>query len=188
MSEPVRIDELIRTVFPRLKLPEHLRPSDLLDEAVVPPKRVAEKVEALRAIVSSGGRPGPLTGKIASSREVDAFFRPKLASQLQEMLWVCGLDAKNRVRLVHCVSKGGVAGTVVEPRDVLRPLVLNAAVGALLVHNHPSGEPTPSPEDIALTERMARSCELLGVPLLDHVIVAAEGYFSFLDAGLLTAR
>jgi len=83
---------------------------------------------------------------------------------------------------------GGVTASPVAPADVFRALVREAAAGVIFVHNHPSGEPTPSPEDVALTERLCRAGELLGVRVLDHVILAHEGYFSFLDAGLLASR
>jgi len=185
MSDPIRLDDLIRRLLPDLELPDHLRPADLLDDCVVPPVVVAEKVEALRALVSCGGCDDPLTGRIASSRNVARYFQPRLAQQRHETLWIASLDAKNRVRNVDLVSKGGLTSTVVEPRDVIRPLLLNAACSAILVHNHPSGDPDPSPEDLALTERIAKACALVGIRLVDHVIVGADGYYSFLDTGLL---
>lgn len=72
------------------------------------------------------------------------------------------------------------------PADVLRPLLLNACSGAIVVHNHPSGDPTPSRDDIELTDRIVRGANVLGLRLVDHLIVGAEGYFSFLDGGLLS--
>ena len=75
---PTEVDDWVATLFPRAPLPKHLTPSDLLDEAVVPPAKVAEKVEALRKLVKSGGRPLPLTGRMASSRDVAEYFQPRL--------------------------------------------------------------------------------------------------------------
>lgn len=179
------IDAWVAALVPRSSLPKHLRPSDLLDEAVVPPARIAEKVTALRALVKSGGRSLPLSGRVVSSRDVAEFFQPRLRDDAVESLWIVGLDAKNRVRLAHQSARGGSTGCSVSPGDLLRPLLLNACVGALLVHNHPSGDPSPSHEDVDLTRRVASGADLLGIKLLDHVIIGREGYFSFLDAGLL---
>lgn len=164
-----------------------MRPSLLLDPAVEPPAGVAEKVLALRALVRSGGCTTPLSGQIVSSQGVADWCRPRLGADSMESIWVVGLDARNRVRFERCVSRGGISACAVSPGDIIRPLVLNACLAGVIVHNHPSGDPTPSPEDIALTQRVHQGGELLGVRLLDHVIVAAEGYFSFLDAGLVVA-
>ena len=188
MSEPTRIDELIATILPRNKLPSRLRPSHLLDDAVVPPPAVAEKVYALRALVKSGGSEEPLSGRLVSSRDVASYFRPLIGADTMESFWVIGLDAKNRVRVEHQVSRGGLTSCPVSPSDAIRPVVLNACVGAIAIHNHPSGDTSPSPEDIALTQRLAQGFDLLGLRLVDHVIVSTEGYFSFLDAGVLASR
>ncbi len=180
------IDELVATLLPRVPLPAHLRPSHLLDDAVVPPAKHATKVLALRELVRRGGRADNLLHeRVGSSRDVAEFFLPRLRGDTMESLHVVGLDAKNRVRLMQCVARGGVSSCAVTPRDVLRPLILNAVVGGIVLHNHPSGDPQPSSDDVALTQRLARGAEVLGIRLLDHVIIGAEGYFSFLDAGLL---
>ncbi|MBC7172818.1 MAG: JAB domain-containing protein [Polyangiaceae bacterium] len=180
-----RVDELVREVLGELNLPEHLRPSDLLDEVVIPPDGLAEKVVALRRLVRCGGVDAPLCGRIASAADVAAYFRAQLAAERIESIWVLHLDARNRVRHVHQVARGGSEACPIEPAAILRPLIVNAAPAMLIVHNHPSGVPSPSEDDIVLTKRVRSACELVGIRLLDHVIVAAEGYFSFLDAGLL---
>lgn len=182
---PSEVDDWVAILLPRAALPKHLRPSDLLDDCVIPPSKVAEKVVALRKLVKSGGRPEPLTDRIVSSRHVAEFFTPRLRGDTMESIWIVGLDAKNRVRLTHPSARGGSTSCAVSPADLIRPLVINACVGAIMVHNHPSGDPRPSTEDAALTERVRRGAELLGIKLLDHIIIGWEGYFSFLDAGML---
>lgn len=182
---PTEVDDWIATLLPRAPLPRHLNPSDLLDDSVVPPAKVAEKVEALRKLVKTGGRAAPLCGRIVSSRDVVAFFEPRLRGDPMESIHVVGLDAKNRARFTHTSARGGTTACAVNPADLLRPLLLNACPSLVMVHNHPSGDPSPSSEDVALTERVHRGAELLGIKLLDHVIIGREGYFSFLDAGLL---
>ncbi len=185
-SAPSRVDELVAILLPRVRLPEHVRPSMLLDDALVPPDKHAAKVTALRELVRCGGRDDVLVGfHIKSSSDVAAHYRPRLAGDPMESLHVVGLDVRNRVRLEQCVARGGPTSCTVTPTSIMRPIVINACAGLVMLHNHPSGEPSPSPEDIALTERITKACEIVGVRLLDHVIVAAEGSFSFLDAGLL---
>lgn len=120
-----------------------------------------------------------------SSADVAAYFQARLAGERIESIWALHLDARNRVRHVHHVGLGGSEVCPIEPAAILRPLIVNGAPAMLMVHNHPSGVPSPSEDDIALTNRVRAACELVGVRLLDHVIVGAEGYFSFLDAGLL---
>jgi DNA repair protein RadC len=188
MSEPTRIDELVRRILPRAALPRHVRPSMLLDDAVAPPPRFAEKVDALRQLVRCGGRDDDTFARIASSKDVADYFMPRLVAHPMESLWVVGVNAKNQPRVVHCVARGGVENCAVAVRDIVRVPVLNACAAFVLVHNHPSGDPQPSADDVALTERVARAGDLLGIRLFDHVIVAADGYASFLDKGLLTAR
>lgn len=180
-----RVDDLVRTLLPKAAIPKHLRPSLLLDDDVVPPPRVAEKVEALRQLVRTGGRCDDVFGPVQTSRDIAAYFTPRLAAHPFESLWVVGLTAKNGARVVRCVARGSIESCPVSVRDVLRIPVVNACPALVMVHNHPSGDPQPSADDVAITDRIRKGGELLGVRLLDHVIVASKGHFSFLDAGLL---
>ncbi|HJK91986.1 MAG: hypothetical protein CMN31_10710 [Sandaracinus sp.] len=182
-----RIDELVATILPRSKLPRRLRPSQLLDEAVEPPKSIAPKVRALRELVRCGAVSEPLTGRVASSSDVAAYFVPRLGADTIESLWVVGLDARHQVRVTRQVARGGPSHCMAAPGDILRVLVLNACPAGIMLHNHPSGDVQPSPEDVALTRKTRTGARLLGLDLLDHVIVGGGSWFSFLDAGLLEA-
>jgi DNA repair protein RadC len=93
------------------------------------------------------------------------------------------LDVRGRLIRVAQVAEGSLAQCPVSPRDALRPAVREGAHGVVFCHNHPSGDPTPSPDDVDLTERLRAAAELVGVLARDHVIVAAGGYFSFVEAG-----
>ncbi len=145
--------------------------------------RILAALELGRRVVE---RPLSRGARIASSRDVDAALRPRLGRACAEHFIAIPLDAKNRAIGEIRVAVGGLTACPVAPSDVFRALVREAAAGVIFVHNHPSGEPQPSPEDVALTERLVRAGELLGVRVLDHVILGQEGYFSFLDAGMLT--
>lgn len=144
--------------------------------------RIVAAVELGRRVVE---RPLVRGARIGSSRDIDAALRPRLARAQSEHFIALPLDAKNRAIGEIRISVGGLTACPVAPSDVFRALVREAAAAVIFVHNHPSGEPTPSAEDVALTERLCRAGELLGVRVLDHVILGHEGYFSFLDAGLL---
>ncbi|MFW5920689.1 MAG: JAB domain-containing protein, partial [Polyangiales bacterium] len=101
-----------------------------------------------------------------------------------EHVLAIAVDARNRPVAWYRVSQGGTSSAGVEVSSVFRPAIVAGASGLVLVHNHPSGETTPSPEDTALTRRVVDGGELLGIRVLDHVIVG-DDYFSFLDAGML---
>jgi DNA repair protein RadC len=95
------------------------------------------------------------------------------------------LDARHRVLRRRLVSLGTLTASLVHPREVLAPALEVRAAALVVVHNHPSGDPEPSPEDCALTERLRDAARLLGVDLLDHVVVAREGFVSLRQRGLL---
>lgn len=127
----------------------------------------------------SRGRP------LTSSQEVDATMRPKLARLSHEQFIALALDSKYRLVSELRLAVGGLNCCAISPADVFRAVVKEAAAAIIVVHNHPSGDPHPSPEDIHFSQRLHQAGELLTIRLLDHVIIGAEGYFSFLDQGLL---
>lgn len=144
--------------------------------------RIVAAVELGRRVVT---RPLPRGARVGSSRDVDAAMRPRLAAADVEHFIAIALDAKNRPIGEIEIARGGLSACPVSPADVFRALLREAAAGVVFVHNHPSGEPSPSADDVALTERLRRAGELIGVRVLDHLVIGREGYFSFLDAGLL---
>ncbi len=101
----------------------------------------------------------------------------------RECFHVVLLDVRGRLMRAVQVAEGSLSQCPVSPRDALRPAVREGAHGVVFVHNHPSGDPSPSPEDMDLTERLRAAAEVVGVTARDHVIVAAGGYFSFVEAG-----
>jgi DNA repair protein RadC len=105
----------------------------------------------------------------------------------REHLIVFLLDARSQVKHFQVVSIGTLSASLVHPREVFRPAVVWGAAGIIVVHNHPSGDTSPSPDDRETTRRLARAGELLGIPLLDHIIIAdgKTDFFSFKTAGVL---
>jgi DNA repair protein RadC len=129
------------------------------------------------------GRTAPSSGTIQTSVAADALIRPLLAGLDREHFLVCGLDAKHAAIGINLVSVGTLTLALVHPREVFKPLLLMNAGACLCAHNHPSGDTTPSPEDLVLTKRLREVADLLGIPLLDHLILGDEGYYSFADQG-----
>ena len=119
------------------------------------------------------------------SAEVYGLLGKTLARSRQERFYVVSIDARNRVLRRHLVAVGSLAAVVVHPREVFRPLILDGAAAAIVLHSHPSGDPRPSVEDQEITERLAKAGLLLGIVVLDHLVVGREGYYSFRDAGKL---
>ncbi|MCM2333330.1 MAG: DNA repair protein RadC [Anaeromyxobacteraceae bacterium] len=110
------------------------------------------------------------------------FMRPLAHAQVEEFHVVL-LDVRGRLIRTERVAQGSVSQCPVSPRDTLRTAVREGAHGVVFVHNHPSGDATPSIEDGELTERLRAASELVGVMARDHVIVASSGYYSFVEAG-----
>jgi DNA repair protein RadC len=113
--------------------------------------------------------------------DVARVFGPRLAPLLHEEMHVVSLDGLNGARAIRKVSQGGLHACAVSPRDLLRVVLLDGASAFVLVHNHPSGDPTPSREDIALTRLVLDTSRAVGVPLVDHVVVAQGAYASVMD-------
>jgi len=121
--------------------------------------------------------------RIFSSRSVIDIFQPALADLPHEEFWVLLLNKANRIIERVKVSQGGVGGTVVDPKLVLKHAVERLASAIIVVHNHPSGNPQPSDKDIALTEKLKNAAQLFDITLLDHVIVTDGECYSFADNG-----
>jgi len=130
-------------------------------------------------------RPLHRGARIGSSKDLDAALRPRLGALDVEQFLVIPLDARNRALGEIRVGLGSITYCPVSPADVFRAALREAAAGIVVAHNHPSGDPSPSPEDVDLTIRLVRAGEVVGVRVLDHVIIARDGFFSFLDAGML---
>jgi DNA repair protein RadC len=120
--------------------------------------------------------------RILEPSRVAELMRPSAHAD-RECFHVVLLDVRGRLIRAERVAEGSLTQCPVSPRDALRPAVREGAHGVVFVHNHPSGDPSPSAEDADLTERLRAASELVGVLARDHVIVASGGYFSFVEAG-----
>jgi len=112
-----------------------------------------------------------------------------LAEEDREHFVVLLLNSKNRLIGINTVSIGSLTSSLAHPREVFKPAILANAAAIIVAHNHPSGEPTPSQEDIEITKRLHAAAELLGIRLLDHIVLGDNGrWYSFQDDGVLAQR
>lgn len=168
-------------------LPELARQS-LADLTRVPGIGPARAV-TLAAALELGRRcqAGPLFEKprVNSSQDVALQLKALLQDYRHEVFAVLYLNRANRVNRFEIISKGGITGTVADPRIILRRALEEDAVGLILCHNHPSGNLRPSRADEELTSKIKEAARFFDIRLLDHLIVSSDGYFSFADEGLL---
>jgi DNA repair protein RadC len=123
--------------------------------------------------------------EVLSFEAVVDWARPRLAALEYEEVWLLVLDGRNGLLSASRVAQGGLHGCALTPRDVLRPALRAGGSAIVLVHNHPSGDPTPSAEDLRMTAALATASEVVGLELLDHVVVARSGATSLRDLGAL---
>jgi DNA repair protein RadC len=115
------------------------------------------------------------------SQDVFNAYSVRWRDTKQETFSVILLDSKNRCLREETVALGSLNQSIVHPREVFRPAIREAAASVIFVHNHPSGDPSPSEEDTRLTQRLVEAGRLLGIGVLDHIIVGEGRYFSFFD-------
>jgi len=108
-----------------------------------------------------------------------------LMKETKEMFITLHLDGKNRIIAMDVVSIGSLNQSIVHPRSVFMTACLSSAAAIILVHNHPTGDPSPSPEDISITRRLREAGEIMGISILDHIIIGNGEYLSFSERGLL---
>jgi DNA repair protein RadC len=133
----------------------------------------------------AGGQPIIIGTKATEPGQVAAALRAILKDETIEVFAVVLLSARHQIIGYHEVTRGTVDRSLVHPRDVFKIALLANASGIVLAHNHPSGDPTPSTDDRALTRRLCDAGTLLGIDVLDHIIIGEPGYASFRDMGIL---
>jgi DNA repair protein RadC len=148
----------------------------------------AERVQALFELARRFGAERLVPGAtFRGARDVFNHFHMRLRDARQEHFFLVLLDSRRRFRGEVAVSQGTMDRALVHPRDVFGAAVREGASAVVIVHNHPSGDPSPSPEDINVTKRLAEAGTLVGIPLLDHVVIGEERYFSLAEQGLMPA-
>jgi DNA repair protein RadC len=152
--------------------------------AIAVPRNRARLVRAAFELArqSIGCRP-PIGERLAGASEVWTHMRARLSGAPVEEFWAIAMDVRHRVVMDSMIARGSLTGVEVHPRDVFRALIRAGAAAVIFAHNHPSGDPAPSRQDIELTVRLREVGEMCGIPVLDHVIVGAAGYTSLAERG-----
>ncbi|MDX2192362.1 MAG: DNA repair protein RadC [Gemmatimonadales bacterium] len=159
--------------------------AELLRLAGVGPAKGARLLAAFELAERMLREERPRLPRIRIPRDVVPLLAPRLRDLPVEEFHLVALDGQSQVLRIILITRGLLDGSLVHPREVFRPAIAEAAAGIIVVHNHPSGDPTPSPEDHAITRRLAEAGRLLGVPLFDHVIVGGDRYLSFAEQGMV---
>ena len=155
------------------------RTADELEQQGIKPEKLFLLCEVARRYISQPWEAGtPYRGSH------DVYTACAHMSELQvEQFLAVALDNKHRALREIMVSRGSLTTAIVHPRDVFRPLILHGAAAVIFVHNHPSGDPTPSREDLELTARLRQTGELVGIRVLDHIVIGRGRFVSFVDDG-----
>ena len=132
-----------------------------------------------------GGRRHPFSEPVNTAARVYELLREEAAGLSKEVFWTVLLDGRNRVIDIDEVAVGTLTSTLVHPREVFTAAMHVGAVNIIVAHNHPSGDPDPSTEDIALTRRLAQAGEVVGIKILDHIVIGDDRFSSFSERGLI---
>jgi DNA repair protein RadC len=158
---------------------------ELAQVAGVGPARAAQIVAAIELGRRTVRQPPDRRVQVRTPRDAALYLLPMFGARPVEQFGVVLLDSRHRVIRTVLVATGTLNTTIVQPRDVFREAVLGAAAAVIAFHNHPSGDPTPSPDDAELTERLASAGRLMGIAVVDHIVVGDGRYCSFKEMGRL---
>ncbi len=157
--------------------------AELRQQGGIGPARAAQVMAAVELGRRSLVRSGLERPRVASPRQLASLLLPQFGAGAVERFGIVLLDTRHRVIRTSVLSMGSLDATVVHPREVFREAAASSAAAIVLFHNHPSGDPTPSQDDLALTTRMVQAGEIMGIEVVDHLILADDRYVSLLEAG-----
>ncbi len=147
------------------------------------------KFAQIKAALEMGKRllrePSSPKKKIHNAVDLVDYFGPNMRDLKKEIFKIILLDVKNKIIRDIDVSVGSLTESIVHPREVLKEIIKESAASVIFLHNHPSGESSPSKNDLDITERLVDACNLIGVRVLDHIILGDDNYTSFAQEGLL---
>jgi DNA repair protein RadC len=144
--------------------------------------RIVAALELARRVADEAEPP---LERVGGPADVHRYYAPRLRDLAVEEFHVLALGSQSQVLADLLITRGILNSSLVHPREVFRAAIAEAAAGIIVVHNHPSGDPTPSADDRAVTRQLVDAGRLLDVPVYDHVIVGGARYVSFAEAGLL---
>lgn len=190
----INAEELAKRILNRyrsLRQMDSALPHELCRIEGIGPAKAAQLKAALelgkRLCREKAQKQNRIQGPREARRYVAEYYGPYLRDAGKELFCLILLDRKNKPIHHLELSRGSVCASIVDPKEIFREVFLHSASSIILVHNHPSGEPEPSGEDIDITRRLREGCVLFGIDLIDHVIIGRneEDHFSFARAGML---
>ncbi len=163
----------------------HMSPQEIASIHGVGLAKAATVVAAVELGRRLSERAAQTIEKVEGPEDVARYVIPSLRFEQKEHFLAMFLDIRNRILALSTISVGSLTASIAHPREVFREAIRYSAAGVILVHNHPSGDPTPSREDIQLTKQMMKAGEIMGIPVLDHVVVAGDNFLSLKEANCL---
>ncbi len=147
------------------------------------------KAVQIKAAIEIGKRMSSQNGdsvvRVRTSRDVVNHYIPLMRNIKKEIFKTVLLDGKNRIIKDVTISEGSLTSSIVHPREVFNPAIKESAATMIFIHNHPSGDPSPSKDDIDITHRLIKASEIIGIKVLDHIIIGDGKYFSFVDEEMM---
>ena len=183
-----QVKQAIREIFPvRQKLITGDSIQDILSNIKQNRPDLAQRVEAVKSLFFEMGTEGVLENgeTLNCSNAIYGFFKWEMKDKKQEEFWTVILDNKYKVIEKLLITRGTLNRSLVHPREVFAPAIEHRAAAIILVHNHPSGDPQPSAQDIEITNRLIETGKIVGINVLDHLVIGMDKYFSFIDEELM---
>ena len=184
-DEAVALSRRILSTFGSIRNTAGRTPFELMQVPGVGPSRAARLAASFGLLRAMAEEKLPRGAPFRASQDVFERFGPLLRDRKREEFYSVLLDGKNRVIREDRVSVGSLTASIVHPREVFNTAVRESADAVVFVHNHPSGDPTPSAEDLDITSRLVEVSRVVGIRVLDHVVVGDGTYVSFHEKGLL---
>lgn len=171
--------------FESLNRLSHAGISEICETKGIGPAKAATIMAALEIGKRAGRVPLKAGDTFRCSEDVFRYYHSSLRDSKKESFLAILLDSKNKVIREVDISTGSLTASIVHPRELFNPAIKESAAAMLLIHNHPSGDPTPSREDIELTKRLRDAGELLGIKVLDHIIIGDGHHVSLAEMGYM---
>lgn len=159
------------------------KPTELLAIHGLGPARAASIAAAFALGRRVATLPWDPDEELRAAQQVYARFRDRLSHLRKERFYALLLDGKNRLIREDLVSEGTLTASLVHPREVFGPAIREGAASLIVLHNHPSGDARPSAEDLEVTRRLKKTGEIVGIPILDHLVIGRSSYYSFAEQG-----
>lgn len=159
--------------------------AELLRIPGIGPTKAARLLAAFELASRTAREARPLAARIGAPEDVVRLVAPRMRDLAVEEFRLLALDSQSRVCREVLITRGLLSSSLVHPREVFRAAIAEAAAGIIVVHNHPSGDPTPSPEDIAVTRQLVAAGKVLDMPVYDHIVVAGDAFTSLATVGML---